>query len=110
MARKLIFQPELAKIEERILQEMVFTRQSITNSIVTKRTKLTCKVTESLHGGPLKELNAVLASDLDLTVKHFDKDVQKHLRSMKPKKILKEVNLNIARDLSILRQASLGYW
>ena len=43
----------------------------------------------------------MLASDLDLTVKHLDKGVRERLRGMQPKVILKEVNINIARDSSI---------
>lgn len=101
MAGKLFSQPELAKTEERILQDMVFTRQSITNSIATEGTAPIRKGTESLHCGPLKELDGVSASDLDLTVKHLDKGVRERLRGMQPKAIFKEVNINIARDPSI---------
>ena len=101
MAGKLFSQPELAKIKEWILQEMAFTSQSITNSIATEGTTLVCRGVESLHGGPPKELDGVSASDLDLTVKHLDKGVRERLRSMQPKVILKEVNINIERDPSI---------
>ncbi|MCJ1347749.1 hypothetical protein MMC31_005978 [Peltigera leucophlebia] len=101
MAGKLFFQPELAKIKEWILQEMAFTSQSITNSIATEGTTLVCRGVESLHGGPPKELDGVSASDLDVTVKDLDKGVRERLRSMQPRVILKEVNINIERDPSI---------
>ncbi len=101
MAGKLFPKPEPAKIEKQMLQEMIFTCQTITNSIAIKKTLLIRKDIESLNSGLLKELDGMLTFDLDLTVKYLDKSVRERLRDMQRKEIFKKANINITRDPSI---------
>lgn len=75
MAKKLFSQPKLAKTEERILQEMVFTRQSITNSITSEKTALTHKNAKISNIMIPKEHDRMLVSDLYLTIKYLDKGI-----------------------------------
>ena len=101
MTKKLFLQSELAKIQDRLLKKMSYTRQFITNIIAAKR--VLKKSIESLLNRFSKKFESVIAVDFEIKIKHVSQNVRKHLKSMQSSQIFKKINDHIKRDFDILK-------
>ena len=68
MTKKLFFQSEFAKIQDRLLKKMSYTRQFITNIIAAK--KMLKKSIENLLNKFSKKFESVIAVDFKIKIKH----------------------------------------
>ena len=89
MSFKLMTQPEFVRLEERVLGEIDQSRRALASAIINLAPR-SVSAMSTMAEGPK-------ARDLDLVVKHLDKDVIESLKNRAAEQVIAQINNEIAK-------------